>query len=192
MTVSKQFLDKLESARAGQSHAQPGATAEQVVEAALDLLLANQARRRGAAKRPLKISRPAKADRVPADVRRAVWARDEARCKWPLDAGGTCDSTLRLEIDHVVPRGRGGPSTPSNLRILCAVHYALAARQVYGDEWMDRFTGRGGEGAPGHVPVAREPISEWGTAVAPGESTFDAVSSALGDLGGSGQQVMGA
>jgi len=26
---------------------------------------------------------------------------------------------VRTEIDHVVPRGRGGPSTVSNCRILC-------------------------------------------------------------------------
>jgi hypothetical protein len=42
MTVSKQFLDKLESARKGQGHAQPGASAEKVLEAALDLLLASK------------------------------------------------------------------------------------------------------------------------------------------------------
>jgi 5-methylcytosine-specific restriction endonuclease McrA len=162
VTVSKRFIDKLESARAGQSHAQPGATAEQVLEAALDLLLAHQARRRGAATTPRKVARPAKPDHVPAAVRRAVWARDQSRCTWPLAAGGTCDSTLRLEIDHVVPRARGGAPTVSNLRILCAVHNALAARQVYGDAWMDRFTGRAGEGKPGHVPVAREPAAAWG------------------------------
>ncbi len=162
VTVSKRFIDKLESARAGQSHAQPDATAEQVLEAALDLLLAHQARRRGAATTPRKAARPAKPDHVPAAVRRAVWARDQSRCTWPLAAGGTCDSTLRLEIDHVVPRARGGAPTVSNLRILCAVHNALAARQVYGDAWMDRFTGRAGEGKPGQVPVAREPAAAWG------------------------------
>ncbi|HSN13831.1 MAG TPA: HNH endonuclease signature motif containing protein, partial [Anaeromyxobacteraceae bacterium] len=46
----------------------------------------------------------------------------------------------RVELDHVVPVGRGGRATVSNLRILCAFHNDLAARQVYGDACMDRFT----------------------------------------------------
>ena len=157
MTVSKPFLEKLEAARAGQGHAQPGASAEQVLEAALDLLLANQARRRGEVKKPRRNPRPSRPDHVPAAVKRAVRARDEGRCQWPVEGGGTCGSTLRLEIDHVVPRARGGPTTVENCRIVCRFHNQLAARQVYGDEWMDRFTGGQGKG----VPVAREPQEVW-------------------------------
>jgi hypothetical protein len=157
MTVSKQFLDKLEAARKGQGHAQPGASAEKVIEAALDLLLAQQAKRRGEVKQPRIHPRPSKASHVPAAVRREVWSRDEGKCTWPLDSGGICGSTLRLEIDHVVPRGRGGPSTVDGCRLLCAAHNQLAARQVYGDDWMDRFTRRAG----GNVPVAREPSAPW-------------------------------
>jgi len=152
MTVSKQYLDKLDAARKGQGHAQPGASAEKVLEAALDLLLAQQAKRRGDAKQPRIHPRPSKTNHVPAAVKRAVWSRDEGKCTWPLDSGGICGSTLRLEIDHIVPRGRGGPSTIDNCRLTCAMHNQLAARQVYGDDWMDRFTRGGGN----NIPVARE------------------------------------
>jgi len=153
MTVSKQFIDKLDAARKGQGHAQPGASAEKVLEAALDLLLAQQAKRRAEVKKPQQNPRPAKnPNHVTAAVRRAVWSRDDGKCTWPLDSGGICGSTLRLEIDHVVPRGRGGPSTIDNCRLTCAAHNQLAARQVYGDEWMDRFA----RGAGNSVPVARE------------------------------------
>jgi 5-methylcytosine-specific restriction endonuclease McrA len=153
MTVSKQLLDKLEAARKGQGHAQPGASAEKVIEAALDLLLAQQAKRRAEVKQPQQNPRPSKnPGHVPAAVKRAVGSRDEGKCTWPLDSGGSCGSTLRLEIDHVVPRGRGGPSTIDNCRLTCAMHNQLAARQLYGDDWMDRFTRGGG----GNVPVARE------------------------------------
>ena len=153
MTVSKQFLDKLEAARKGQGHAQPGASAEKVIEAALDLLLAQQAKRRGEVKRPQQNPRLAKSPgHIPAAVRREVWSRDEGKCTWPLDSGGICGSTLRLEIDHVVPRGRGGASTVDGCRLICRVHNQLAARQVYGDEWMDRFT----NGNKWDVSVARE------------------------------------
>jgi len=153
MTVSKGFIEKLEKARKGQGHAQPGASAEKVLEAALDLLLAQQAKRRAEVKQPQKNPRPSKnPNHVPAAMRRAVWARDDGKCTWPLDSGGICGSTLRLEIDHVVPRGRGGPSTVENCRLACAMHNQLAARQVYGDDWMGQFT----SGAGGNAPVARE------------------------------------
>jgi 5-methylcytosine-specific restriction endonuclease McrA len=153
MTVSKQFLDKLDAARKGQGHAQPGASAEKVIEAALDLLLAQQAKRRAEVKKPQQNPRPAKnPSHIPAAVRRAVWSRDDGKCQWPVVSGGICGSTLRLEIDHVVPRGRGGPSTVENCRLACASHNQLAARQVYGDDWMNKFT----TGELKNVPVARE------------------------------------
>ena len=85
MTVSKQFLEKLEPTRSGH---------------------------------------------IPAAVRREVWSRDEGKCTWPFDSGGVCGSTLRLEIDHVVPRGKGGPSTIDNCRLACKFHNQLAARQA--------------------------------------------------------------
>jgi len=155
MTVSTQFLEKLDAARKGQGHAQPGASAEKVIEATLDLLLAQQAIRRGAVKAPRKVSRPTTSGHVTAAVKRAVWTRDDGKCTWPIDSGGVCGSTLRLEIGHVVPRGRGGASTVENCRLACAMHHMLAARQVYGDDWMDKFTG----GAGRNLPIAREPSS---------------------------------
>jgi len=51
LTVSKGFLDKAAAARTGLSHALPGATMEQVLEAALDLLLERQAQRKGLGRR---------------------------------------------------------------------------------------------------------------------------------------------
>jgi hypothetical protein len=158
MTVSRQFLEKLESARKGQGHAQPGASAEMVLEAALDLLLAAQAKRRAEVKRPQKNPRPSKnPGHVPAAVKRAVWARDEGKCQWRLDSGGICGSTLRLEIDHVPPLARGGASTVEGCRLLCRVHNQYAARQVYGDDWMDLFT----KGKAVNVPIAREAEASW-------------------------------
>ena len=148
MTVSSQFLEKLEAARRGQGHVQPGATKEQVIEAALDLLLEKQGSRRAEVKRPQKNPRPARPDHVTAAVKRAVWARDGGKCQWPVDRGGVCGSTTRLEIDHVVPRGRGGASTVENCRIVCRTHNLEAARQVYGEEVMGRYA---------RNPVVREP-----------------------------------
>jgi hypothetical protein len=52
ITVSRQLLKKLESAQVGLGHARPGATMEQVIDAAVDLLLEKQARARGQVKKP--------------------------------------------------------------------------------------------------------------------------------------------
>jgi hypothetical protein len=140
VTVSRRFLEKLEAARAALSHARPGATAEEILEAGLDLVLAQHAKRKGLVAKPRKEPPAAKSDHVPAHVKRAVWARDGGRCQWPVDGGGVCGSTLRVEFDHIEPRSRGGPSTVAGIRLLCAVHNQLAARLAFGDEWMDRFT----------------------------------------------------
>ena len=109
-----------------------------MLTAALELLIEKQEKRRAS---------------VPPKVKREVRGRDGGRCQWKLASGGVCGSTVRLEIDHVVPRGKGGASTVENCRVLCDVHNREAARQAYGDAHMDLFT-RG-------VPRASEPVAEW-------------------------------
>jgi hypothetical protein len=140
ITVSRRFLRKLEEARASRGHARPGASDEVILEEALDLLLEREARRRQAATdRPHDDPPASSGGRVPARLRREVWARDGGRCQWPLEAGGICGSTHRLEVDHVVPRARFGATTASNLRLLCGPHNAEAARRVFGERWMARI-----------------------------------------------------
>jgi hypothetical protein len=200
ITVSRQFLKKVETARDVLSHAIPGATMEQVLEAALDLLLEKQAKARGLVKRPRTTlavaARPAEEqlvdttaqgsiarapgvtpirphetppplaliptepsptvpptteprplrregprEPIPAAVRRAVWERDAGRCTWPLDGGGCCGSTHRLELDHVIPWAEWGPSTVENLRVVCGRHNAVAARQAFGSRCVARYAG---------------------------------------------------
>jgi len=138
ITVSREFVALLKRAKAGQSHVQPGATDEQVLTSALELLVAQQERRRAS---------------VPPKVKREVRRRDGGKCQWPVASGGVCGSTVRLEVDHVVPRGKGGASTVDNCRILCKPHNLETARRTYGDEVMDLFAPRS--------PVAREPCAAY-------------------------------
>ncbi len=148
-TVSRRFLEKLEAARAALSHSHPAASIEEILEVGLDLVVERHAKRRGLVGKPRAEGRPARPDHVSAAVKRAVWKRDGGRCQWPLDSGGICGSTVRVQFDHFVTRARGGPPTAANLRLLCDVHQAVAARRVFGDAWMDRFTRKG---APGPRP----------------------------------------
>ncbi len=137
ITVSPEFVALLKKAKAGQSHVQSNATDEQVLTAALELLVAQQEKRKAS---------------VPAKVKREVRARDEGKCQWPLASGGVCGSEVRTEVDHVVPRGKGGPSTVANCRILCRAHNLEAARDVYGDDVMDRYA---------RSTVVREPCAAY-------------------------------
>jgi hypothetical protein len=141
VTVSKRFLAKLAAARDALSHSLPGADTEAVLEAALDVLLEKNDRKKGLVKKPRKAQpRPSVRPRhIPAEVKRAIWIRDGGKCQWPVDSGGVCGSTRQLELDHIVPVARGGPSTVDNLRVTCRFNNALAARQVFGDAWMEQF-----------------------------------------------------
>jgi len=151
VTVSARFLRKLEEAAAALSHSHPGATSDVILEAGLDLLLAQAEKRKGVVERPRKAPRAAKADHIPAHVKRAVWARDGGKCQWPLASGGICGCTRRLQFDHIQPLALGGKSTVENVRILCRSHNLLAARLAFGDEWMNRYT----RAPRGPVPTTR-------------------------------------
>jgi hypothetical protein len=141
VTVSRRFLAKLEAAREALSHSHPGANAEAILEAGLDLLLAKAAKQKGLVEKPRRERRPAKPDHIPAEVKRAVWARDGGCCQSPLENGGVCGSRHRLQFDHIRPKAQGGASTVDNVRVLCASHNLRAARIAFGDSWMDRCTG---------------------------------------------------
>jgi hypothetical protein len=156
VTVSRRFLEKLEAARAALSHSRPGASTEDLLETGLDLVLQRHATRKGLVGKPRQRTPSANSAALTAAVKRQVWTRDRGRCQWPIESGGFCGSTLRLEFDHQIPRARGGPSTAENLRLLCRFHNDLAARRAFGDEWMDQFTGNGAE-APEPVGATDRP-----------------------------------
>jgi hypothetical protein len=159
-TVTARLLKKIAAARDGFSNSLTNATTGQVLEAALDLLLEKQARARGQVKRPRTTAkaapatgqvpphpprhrRPGPRAAIPAAVKREVWARDGGRCTWPLDGGGCCGSTHRLELDHIVPWAKGGEATVANLRVVCAAHDAAAARMAFRVQVVARYAAPG-------------------------------------------------
>ena len=149
MSVGPEFVRLLDEVRAALSHSHPCASLEALFAACMRLTLAHKALTvRAEVARP-RAQRSASDGRyVPAEIRRAVWTRDGARCSFVADDGRRCSATRRLQLHHRVPFARGGPATAENLTVVCAQHNDLAARQDYGDAHMDAFTGAGLSPAP--------------------------------------------
>jgi hypothetical protein len=141
ITVPRRLLDKLAAARDALSHSMPNATDDEILEAGLDLLLADHAKRKGLVEKPRKVPPQSKGDRIPAHVRRAVWLRAGGRCECRLDSGEVCGSTYKLEFDHFpIPKARGGPATIDGIRLACRPHNIRGARRDFGNAVMDRYT----------------------------------------------------
>lgn len=77
-------------------------------------------------------SKPSRSRRIPASLRDQVFARDKGRCTYVGTTGRRCRATHNLQIDHILPFARGGPSTLSNLRLLCGRHNRMEAEKVMG------------------------------------------------------------
>jgi hypothetical protein len=132
VTVPRRLLEKLAAAKDALSHSNPNATDAEVLEVGLDLIIARHRKRRGIGAEPRKPApapevtsapeatlaappspTPRRSRRVPAEVWRAVWARDGGHCVWPLEDGGVCGSTHKLQLDHIDGWALGGETTSS-------------------------------------------------------------------------------
>jgi hypothetical protein len=70
---------------------------------------------------------------IPKSVKQRVWKEYNGKCAFVGSNGKRCDCDYNLQFDHYpVPYARGGPSTVSNLRLLCAKHNKYTATQIYG------------------------------------------------------------
>ena len=147
VTVSKATHDKLRQAQALLSHAVPSGDVAEVLDRALDVLIAQLERRKfGATDRP----RHARASRDPrhiaAHVRRAVRARDGDQCTYVDDLGKRCNERRFLEFDHVETVSRGGEATVSNIRLRCRAHNQYEAERTFGAEFMRHKRAQVGDG----------------------------------------------
>jgi hypothetical protein len=83
--------------------------------------------------RPQSKTRPCDPDRVAANVKREVFARDGEQCTYVDEATGErCKERAFLELDHQQPRARGGAPICSNLRVRCRAHNRLHAEECFG------------------------------------------------------------
>ena len=140
-TVAQDTYEKLRYAQALLGHAVPAGELAQVLDRALDALIARLEQRKFAATtRPRSRRRQvsASARHVPAEVRRAVWERDGGQCTYMSVAGHRCPARTRLEFDHVEPVARGGRATVERMRLRCRAHNQYAAECAFGAGFMSR------------------------------------------------------
>ncbi len=134
----------------------------EVLDRALDLLIAQEERRQFAAvgrprTKPATRRQTLRARTVPAEVRRAVIARDGRQCSYRAPDGRRCSARSRLEFDHVVPLSRGGTATAENTRVLCDRHNQYEAERVLGREFMRRKRAEAKAGNPARASQAAGP-----------------------------------
>jgi hypothetical protein len=139
-TISQATRDKLEQAQALMSHRTPSGDLSVVLDAALDALIEKLEKQKYAVTdRPRAAkARPADADPtyVPAEVRRAVYERDQGRCTFTSADGTRCTERRFLELDHITMVCRGGLPTVDGLRLRCKPHNQHAAEEALGKDFM--------------------------------------------------------
>lgn len=136
-TASAATYDKLRRAQELLRHRMPHGEVADVIDEALDLLVRDLERRKIAATdrpRPAAagLQRGASSRHIPAEVRRAVWQRDQGCCAFVSPGGTRCRERGPLEFDHIHPHGDGGDATVDNVRLLCRAHNRYEAQQFFG------------------------------------------------------------
>jgi hypothetical protein len=147
-TASAATRDKLREAQALLRHQIPDGDLAQLFDRALDALL-REARRAKFAEtdRPRKRSEDAPSDapanrHIPAQIRRAVVARDRGSCTFVGRDGHRCASRDGLEFHHVEPYARTKRHGVEAITLRCRGHNRHAAVRDFGADWMSRFRRR--------------------------------------------------
>jgi hypothetical protein len=71
---------------------------------------------------------------------RTLWQKAGSRCEYiDQETGRRCECKFGLQREHVVPLAKGGTNEISNMKLLCATHNQLRARQVFGHKKIDGY-----------------------------------------------------
>jgi hypothetical protein len=120
-TASAETYEKLRLAQDLLRHQIPDGDPAKIFDRALTALLCDLAKKRFASTdRPRESRVIAHGSRhIPAEVKRAVWARDGGRCAFVSNTSRRCTERGFLEYHHVAPYGAGGEPTADNIQLRC-------------------------------------------------------------------------
>jgi hypothetical protein len=145
-TASTSFCEKLTRAQDLCSHSVPSGAFGPLLERALDVLIAQELKRRDGASRSTaaRDSEVARGERtltegsrhIPVAVARAVRARDGERCTYEDALGRRCEERRFLTLEHRHPYALGGEPSVENLCVLCQAHNSYAAVNVFGEGYI--------------------------------------------------------
>jgi hypothetical protein len=133
-TASDATCEKLRRAQDLLRHSIPDGDPAKVFDRALTALLEDLTRKKFAATAKPRVGRAQRESsrRIPAEVRRAVTARDGASCAFVSRSGRRCGERGFLEFHHLVPYALGGEATVGNIQLRCRGHNAYEAGHCFG------------------------------------------------------------
>jgi hypothetical protein len=133
LTVGEEALRKLRRLQDLVRREIPGGDLDVIFERGLDLQLAEAEKKAfSATARPRTPRTEHRDSRAPAaNVRRAVWARDEGRCAF-VGPKGRCSERSFLEFHHVDPHAHGGEATEENISLRCRAHNVYESELLFG------------------------------------------------------------
>lgn len=133
-TASAETCEKLRLAQDLLGHAIPTGDVAQVIDRALTLLVTDLQRKKFANTKQRRPSRGQSEDsrNIPAEVKRAVSARDRGRCAYVAPNGRRCGEQRFLEFHHLHPYGSHGKPTVDNIQFRCRAHNQYEADLFYG------------------------------------------------------------
>jgi len=145
-TASAGLRDKLERLQEMMRDSTAGGDLAAVIEQAVTEKLERlEARRFGRSRRPRAegAQKAPRADQptsrhIPAEVRRAVHARDGGCCSYRDSRGRVCGSRRGLEYHHRHPFGYGGGHDLQNVCLRCSVHHRLLTEADHGAHAVTR------------------------------------------------------
>ena len=135
VTLSADAHANLQRARDLMGHSVPSGDAAEIVERALELLVADLERRRiGEVAKPREPRKPdsdSGSRHVPVAIKREVWKRDSARCAF-VGRKGRCRETGGLEFHHVHAFALGGETSVANIQLRCRAHNQYEGELLFG------------------------------------------------------------
>jgi len=138
VTLDESVSEKLKQAQALLRHRYPRGELEHVLNAALDALLEKTKKERfalGRKARGTAVSRE-ETRHISNQVKREVLSRDGERCTFRDHRGRRCKESGMLELHHIEPFAKGGPSTTDNITVYCRAHNQHAAERDFGPQQL--------------------------------------------------------